>query len=57
MDHVAVVVHEFEVVHQVRIFVVDQYHRPKVLIAMKIEHPRSYDEHHVVHIVVRFHQV
>ena len=34
------------------VLVVDQYHQQKVLIVMKIVHHLSYDEHHVVHILV-----
>jgi hypothetical protein len=57
MDHVVAVVPDFEVVHLVRMFVVDQSHQPKVLIPMKIVLHLSYVEHHEVHINVRIHRV
>jgi len=57
MDHVVAVVHDLEVVHQVQVFVVDQYRQQKALIVLKIEHHLYYDEHHVVHIHVHDHQI
>jgi hypothetical protein len=56
MVHVVTVVHDFEVVHQVQMFVVDQYHQQKVLIVMEIVHHLFYDAHHVVLITVHIHQ-
>jgi hypothetical protein len=49
------VVHDFEVVRQVPLFVVDLFHRRKASIVMRIVLRLFFDEHRAVHINGRIH--